>query len=155
MQARRTCAGALAFHTLTTARSAGSDYRLSRDDPAVIRRRCVLVALVRALLPLTPRSAAHPAALSQVCAVAWLPVWRTFPEDSPGRLAARLGLHAHGLPQACAAALGLCAALFAAPLLLSALDCAHGRSRRKPWDAARWRNLVVVRRRAASRPGQC
>ena len=33
------------------ARSAGSDYRLSRDDPAVIRRRCVLVALVRALPP--------------------------------------------------------------------------------------------------------
>ena len=32
---------------LSAAPLAGSDYRLSRDDPAVIRRRCVLVALVR------------------------------------------------------------------------------------------------------------
>jgi hypothetical protein len=56
------CAGAVAFHALTTARSAGSDYRLSRDDPAVIRRRCVLVALVRTLLSFErSRSAAHPA----------------------------------------------------------------------------------------------
>ena len=130
--------------TRASRRSAGSDYRLSRDDPTVIRRRCLLVALVRAALAQPPCTALT--LCCQVCAVAWLPVWLTFPQDSPSRLAARLGLHSQGLLQACAASLSLCCLLFAAPLLLSCLDCAKGRSRRKPWDAARWRNLVVVRR---------
>ena len=35
-----------AYLTRPAARLAGSDYRLSRDDPTIIRRRCLLVTLV-------------------------------------------------------------------------------------------------------------
>ena len=104
---------------------AGSDNRRSRDDPQVIRRRSLLVALV--------------------CAVAWLPARHAFPDDAPAELAARLGLRAQGSLHACAVAVSLCAVLFAAPLWLGWSDYADGRTAPQPWDAARWRNLVVVR----------
>ena len=104
---------------------AGSDHRRGRNDPAVIRRRSLAVLAV--------------------CAVSWLPARYGYPGDDAVTLAARLGLRSTGSLRGTAVALGLCTALFAGPLLLSALDGRQRLPSSQPWNAARWRNLVVVR----------
>ena len=104
---------------------AGSDHRRGRNDPAVIRRRSLAVLAV--------------------CAVSWLPARYGYPGDDAVTLAARLGLRSTGSLRGTAVALGLCTALFAGPLLLAALDGRQRLPLSQPWNAARWRNLVVVR----------